>query len=268
MEGVRCARSDSATCWRQGRRRESPCAPCGRGRRKTPPAPRNAAPTSTTSCSLHSRASIGEAQYQTPRPSKSERCSISGAGSARRSPHHRFGAQHIAVVEFQTEAPSSREQSSDITETGIITSAPNFCAWCRRAPSAPSRISRRKAQVIFDPRAGAGLASERARVAHRRQPLGRRIDGGRQSGRAACPQWRHRRPSLASAGASPSRAQLRIPSGCAHRAVGGHHQRQIPAASRIARHHIGGPCRKPIQQMMRIAVAVKSLQPYHVTRTR
>ena len=49
----------------------------------------------------------------------------------------------------------------------------------------------REAEVVLDPRRGARLAAERGRVDHhRREPLGRRVDGGAEAARAAADDQR------------------------------------------------------------------------------
>ena len=183
-------------------------------------------PTSTTSWPAHSLASIGEAQYQTPRPSKASRLSISRPPVARPARHHDGSArtdcrrQSIASAN----APSRCEQSSDLTATGIMHLGAEFLrldegAAGQRLPGNAGR----KAQIVFDARAGAGLAAERARIEHRhRQPFGGGIDRGRETGGTAAdhrhvvelldaPGWR----SCRAASASRVSAGLRstVPSG-------------------------------------------------------
>ena len=81
---------------------------------------------------------------------------------------------------------SSPERSpARLTSVDRLNSAPNFCACVKRASH--QRLTRdagRKAQVVLDARAGAGLASERDRFQHHDgEALGRAVDRRRKTGR-------------------------------------------------------------------------------------
>ena len=218
-------------------------------------------PTSTTSCSAQSRASIGDAQYQTPRPSKSVEVFDLRAPVARAARHHDGArAQRLAAIELQAEgAVAARAQSSALTLDRDHDVGAEFLRLVEGARG--QRLAGnagRKTEIVLDPRAGAGLAAEGARIEHRdREAFGGRIDRGREPGRAAADDRDvvdlvlGRPPIMPSARASSDSLGI-----AQHGAVDGHDQRPIRRRRRIARDQFGGVViALGIEQMMRIAVA-------------
>ena len=130
-------------------------------------------------------------------------------------------------------AAASRRQSSAATCAGISISAPNFCACTKARPaSAWPGDAGRKAEVVLDPRAGAGLAAEGAAVEHHdRQALRGGIDRGGEPGRPGADDGDvvelvvlgARRPCR---GTRASSVVARV---AQHRAVRADDQRQSPA---------------------------------------
>ena len=187
-------------------------------------------PTRTTSSPAHRRASICDAQYQTPRPSKRamsaiERMAISCAARD----HDRSGLNAIAVLQFHDERPIraraiERPDGDRDHDVGAEFLRLNEGARGQRLAG----DSGRKAEVVFDPGAGPGLPAVGASVENRdRQAFGGRVDRRRQARRAGADhrdvvdEVRARGGRHADlAGERPLR---RI---CEHRAVGANHQRQ------------------------------------------
>ncbi|MNS73048.1 hypothetical protein D3C72_1064760 [compost metagenome] len=89
--------------------------------------------------------------------------------------------------------------------------------------------ARRKAEVVLDARAGACLPAGREGVQHdHAQALGRRVDGGGQSGRAGADDADVVDAVLVEFGQQPEAGQhLRGVRAAQHRAVGADHQRKI-----------------------------------------
>jgi len=72
-------------------------------------------PTRATSCSAQSRASVGDAQYQTPRPSNFVQVfDVPAAGNARRSPLRSNAPHSSSPSSASFEDASRRSQSSDL----------------------------------------------------------------------------------------------------------------------------------------------------------
>ena len=217
-------------------------------------------------------ASIGEAQYQTPRPSKRRKVSDFRATIAGAAGDH-DAARLNAPVAFDVER--QRAVRAPAIERIHAGGNHDFRAELLRLDESPrgQRLtgnSGRKAEVIFDARAGARLAAEGAGVEHHdRQAFGRRIDGRRQPGRTGADDRDVVNKILTRAA---DHAQLprerRFRRIVQHSAVGADDQRQAAGLGRIARDQfarlmVGGR----VHQMLRIAVAgKKALQPDHVSR--
>ncbi len=189
-----------------------------------------------------------------------------GAAIARAARHHdRPRAQHVAVVELQAERAVvtraierlHRDRNHDVgAEFLRLVKGPGS----QRQPG----NSGRKAEVIFNTRAGAGLSAERPRIAHRDgKSLGRSIDRGRQPCGTAADHGDIVDLVLGERANHAHRAgEFGFAWVAEHRAVGDHHQRPIRRRRRITRDQfgrivVGGR----IEQMMREAVAgEKALQ--------
>ena len=165
----RCGRSDSATCWRRGRRRAPSCGPCAHGRTETPPPGRRNCrrrparpPGRRTAAPRSARPSTRRRGLRSRRGSRSR-----AAGSARRwrprwtarATLPAFGGQRErAVAQRAVERlHRDRDQHLGAEFLRLVEGAAG-----ERLPGDAGR----KAEVVLDARAGAGLAAERARVEH------------------------------------------------------------------------------------------------------
>jgi hypothetical protein len=129
-----------------------------------------------------------------------------------------------------------------------------------------------KAEIVLDPRRGAGLSAERALVEHQhREPLGGGVDRGGEAGRPGADHGdivERLRIELGRDAEAHSRLDVRGP--LEHGAVGAEHQRKILRLHAEALNHgaaflvVGG-----VEHGVGIAVArEKALQPHELRRAR
>lgn len=130
----------------------------------------------------------------------------------------------------------------------------------------------RKAQIVFDARAGAGLAAEGAGVEHGDgEAFGRGIHGRGEPGWPRADDRDVVDTVVARTADHADRARKLGFAGIAqHRTIGCDDQRPVVRLGRITRDDVGGVAiARGIEQMMRLAVAgEEALQPHHACRMR